>query len=116
MYEWQSQRMSNYLHYAIRRLNYKPRWYDPFNSDPKKKRDVGCLLCRNLQGNPPSIMNMYSTRNSTHHIHAIADSMPQDMFRDLHRLIHFVDDFGEEYVDSQGRVHKPPPALLEGDD
>ena len=125
LYEWQSQRMSNYLHYAIRRLNYKPRWYDPFNSDPKKKRDVeahhiqrfyGCLLCRNLQGNPPSIMNMYSTRNSTHHIHAIAESMPQDMFRDLHRLIHFVDDFGEEYVDGQGRVHKPPPALLEGED
>ena len=121
LYSWQAQRMSNYLHYAIKKLGFKPKWYDPFNVDPKNVRDVewyhvqrfyGAMMCRNLKGNP-SIDNMYSTRNSFHHIHAICESMTQDQFRDLHRLIHFVDDFGDDVVDQNGKVVSTPPSPLD---
>ena len=70
------------------------------------------MTCRNMKGNP-SIDNMYSSQNSFHHIHAICESMTQDQFRDLHRLIHFVDDFGDNVVDRNGKVVSTPPSPLD---
>ena len=79
------------------------------------QRFYGAMMCRNLKGNP-SIANMYSTRNSFHHIAMVCDSLPQDLFRDLHRILHFVDDFGDCIDENGVELNKLPPALLDDED
>ena len=50
LYAWQAKRMSNYLHYLIKRYNFKPRYFDPFHEKPEKRKDIEAHHIQRLYG------------------------------------------------------------------
>lgn len=111
-WEFLAARMRNYMIHinACRGETYKPRHYNP-KPDPSNPKDVkevitadhvarffGCHMGRMLKGFP-SIDETWSTRDSLFSIAPVVESMTQDQYIDIHRCMHFSDDF--EAVDAE---------------
>ena len=86
---------------------FKPRFFHPIleeGEDESKRKDIephhvarlyGVIMARMLSGDP-SISNMYDSRSWFNHCAPAVESMPKDCLQDLHRLLHFVDDWEGE--------------------
>ena len=88
------------MRYLMTKRGFVPQWYQPFDKeDPRNveghhvQQFYGAMMNRLAQGFP-SIMDMYSMQDCNKHLHAVVELMPQDMFCDLHRLLHFIENFG----------------------
>ena len=105
-WEFLAARMRNYMIHIMRAEEkpYKPRHYNPM-PDPSNPKDVkkvitanhvarffGCHMGRMLKGFP-SIEETWSTRDSLSAVGPVIESMTQDQYIDIHRCMHFSDDF-----------------------
>jgi hypothetical protein len=102
-FEFMAARMRNYMIHIMRTKSFKPRFYNPGNGKVitagHVARFFGCHMGRMLRGFP-SMMDTWSTRESLDAVGAVKDSMPQDAYREMHRCMHFSDDWEDADGDS----------------
>ena len=100
-WEFLAARMRNYMIHIMRTKGYKPKYYNPTPVEECNKvtidadhvaRFFGCQMARMLRGFP-SIEETWSTRESLDAVGSVKDCMPQDAFKDIHRCMHFSDDW-----------------------
>jgi hypothetical protein len=98
-WEWVAARMRNYMMHIVLHEGYKPRFYKPKIDHvilaDHVARFFGCQHARMMRGHP-SIEHAWSSRESLYHIGACAESMPINAFQDMHRCLHFADDWEED--------------------
>ena len=96
LWDWQAERMNNYMTHIISEKDFKPKYYCPSKgviiTGDNVCRFYGAMLARSLSGTP-SVEKIWDTRSSLRAIGAIKESMPQDAFKDLCRCMHFADDW-----------------------
>jgi hypothetical protein len=119
-WEWLAARMRNYMMHIVLHSGYKPRFYNPKEDHVILAHHVarffGCQHARMMRGHP-SMEDTWSTRESLYHIGACAESMTINAFQDIHRCLHFADDWEEDgeaewdsvYLDE--RVKAPATAV-----
>ena len=94
-YEWIAARVRSYMLHIIRKLGWKPKYYNPSNDKvvlgTHIARFFGDQITRMSRGFP-SIDDVWSTRESLFEIGVATESMPRDAFTDINRCLHFIDD------------------------
>ena len=78
---------------------FKPCYYDPMDEKhitaDHVARFFGCQLVRAIKG-LPSIDDCWNTREALDAVGTAKESMPRGAFVDMHRCMHFADDWEEE--------------------
>ena len=96
-WEFIAARMRNYMLHLIRTTGYKPRFYPEQDKNimgTHVARLFGAQHARMFRGYP-SIDNTFSTRDSLDEIGAVTESLPKGALYDMHRCLHFDDDWEE---------------------
>ena len=98
-FEYLAARIRNYMLHLIRTTNYKPLYYKP--------TEVKCILsdyaarmfgvhhARMFRGHP-NVPDTYDTREPLNEILSATESLPRDAMQDLHRCLHFDNDWDGE--------------------
>jgi hypothetical protein len=98
-WEWIAARMRNYMLHITLHDGYSPRFYKPKDDHvilaDHVARFFGCQHARMMKGHP-SIEHAWNTRDSLLHVGPCAESMPLAAFMDMHRCLHFADDWEED--------------------
>ena len=115
-YEFVAARMRNYMLHIIKVRGFHPCHYHPFDDKcitaDHVARFFGCQLVRAIKG-LPSIDDCWNTREALDAIGTAKESMPRGAFADMHRCMHFADDWDEEDGDiwtdsfSDSKVESP---------
>ena len=104
-------RMRNYMVHIQRTQAYRPYYYKPddelFITGDHVARFFGCHIVRMVRGFP-SILVTWSTRESLGAVGAVKESMPKDAYLDIHRCMHFSDDWDVEEGVEWDRVYPDP--------
>ena len=91
--------MQNYMMHIVLHDGYNPGFYKPKDNNVILADHVacfsGCQHARMMRGHL-SIEHSWSTRDSFVHVGPCAESMPLTAFMDMHRCLHFADDWEEE--------------------
>ncbi len=85
-YEFDIARMRYYMIEIIRKCEYRPEHYDPFDGKfitaNHVARFFGCQMAHAIKG-LPSVINCWSTRESLDAIGTVKESMPRSAFSDM---------------------------------
>lgn len=98
LFQWQCDRMQNYLVHIMKDDGFKPKYFHPENNPIKPShvaRMYGAIVANCLYGNR-SVEQIWSTREVFDAVEPIKVSMPQDAWKDLARCMHFADDWEED--------------------
>lgn len=108
-YEFIAARMRNYM---LRIIKVHDPLDEKYIAADHVARFFGCQLVRTIKG-LPSIDDCWSTREALDAVGTAKESMPRSAFVDMHRCMHFADDWDEEdgdiWTDSfaDGKVESP---------
>jgi len=94
--EWLAARMRNYMLYLINTTDWNPQYYDPSKDSivlaDYVVRFFSCQSARMLCGSP-SIKKTWSACKPLDAIGIAKESMPKNAFQDIHRCLHFTDNW-----------------------
>jgi len=86
LWDWQTDRMNNYMTHIMAEKEWKSKFYCPSKgliiTGDNVCRFYGAMLARTLSGTP-SVEKMWDTRSSLRCIGAIKESMPQNAFKGM---------------------------------
>ena len=97
--EWIVAWMRKSMMHNVLHDGYNPRFYKPEGDHLIVADHVARFFwCRHacMMRGHLLIENSWSTRDSLHHVGPYAGSMPLSAFKDMHRCLHFVDDWEED--------------------
>ena len=98
-WEFLAAQLRNYMIHITKTQGYNPHFYDPEEevviTTGHVARFFGCQMGHILLGFP-SIKKTWSTRKSLNAVSTAVDSMTQDPFKDIHRCMHFSDNWDKE--------------------
>ena len=87
---------------------YKPRYYKPGEDKvilgDHVARMFGVQHARMFRGHP-SVTHTFSTRESLDEIGPASESLPRDAVQDMHRCMHFDDDWDKEDGEQEPACH-----------
>ena len=91
--------MHNYMMELVLHDGYNPRFYKPKDDyvilADHVARSFGCQHARMMKGHP-SMEHSWSTRDSLFHVELCAKSMLLSAFMDVHRCLHFANDWEDD--------------------
>ena len=119
LWEWQAARMRNYMAYFVMHHDFKPKYYDPMGDKKKNEckyitadhvaRFYRVMMAR-IWSNNTSIDNMWSVCKILDAVPSVKELMPQDVYTDLYRCMHFVDNW-EADLDSEWEEYFMDPKV-----